>query len=43
MLSLIDESLGVAGFHLNGDVATWGELGIREEVETAIRKARGEE
>lgn len=23
---LIDESTGVAGLHLNGDIATWGEL-----------------
>ena len=43
VLSLIDESSGVVGYHLNGEVATWKELGIREEVEAAIRKARGEE
>jgi len=24
--ALIDESVGVAGLHLNGDLATWGEL-----------------
>ena len=41
VLSLIDESSGVAGYHLNGEVATWEELGIREEVEAAIKKARG--
>ena len=23
---LINESMGVAGLHLNGDLATWGEL-----------------
>lgn len=38
----IDESSGVAGYHFNGDVATWEELGILEEVEAAIKKARGE-
>ena len=38
MLSLMDESSGVIGYY--GDVATWEELGIREEVEAAIRKAR---
>ena len=43
VLSLIDESSGVAGYHLNGEVATWGELALREELEAAIRKARGQE
>lgn len=43
VLSLIDESSGVVGYHLNGEVATWKELGIREELEAAVRKARGEE
>ena len=43
VLSLIDESSGVAGYHLNGEVASWGELDIREELEATIRKARGEE
>lgn len=43
VLSLMDESSGVVGYHLNGEVATWEELGIREEVEAAIKKARGEE
>ena len=42
VLSLIDESSGVVGYHLNGEVATWEELGIREEVEAAIKKARDE-
>ena len=41
VLSLMDESSGVVGYHMNGEVATWEELGIREEVEAAIRKARG--
>ena len=41
VLSLMDESSGVVGYHLNGEVATWEELGIREEVEAAIKKARG--
>ena len=43
VLSLMDESSGVVGYHLNGEVAKWEELGIREELEAAIRKARGEE
>jgi len=40
VLSLMDESSGVVGYHMNGEVATWEELGIREEVEAAVRKAR---
>ena len=40
VLSLMDESSGVVGYHMNGEVATWEELGIREEEEAAIRKAR---
>ena len=43
VLSLMDESSGVVGYHLNGEVTTWEELGIRKEVEAAIKKARGEE
>ena len=43
VLALINESFGVVGYHLNGEVAKWEELGIREEVEAAIKKARGEE
>ena len=42
VLSLIDESSGVAGYHFNGDVATWGELALREELEAVVRKAMGE-
>lgn len=42
VLSLIDASSGVAGYHLNGEVATWEELALREEVEATIKKARGE-
>ena len=40
VLSLMDESSGVVGYHMNDEVATWEELGIREEVEAAVRKAR---
>ena len=42
VLALINESFGVVGYHLNGEVAKWEELGIREELEAAIRKARGD-
>ena len=43
VLALINESFGVVGYHLNGEVAKWEEIGIREELEAAIREARGEE
>ena len=43
VLALMDESSGVAGYHFNGDVATWGELALREEIEAAIKEARGED
>lgn len=43
VLSLMDESSGVVGYHLNGEVATWEELALREELEAVVRKARGEE
>ena len=39
VLSLMDESSGVVGYHMNGEVATWEELGIREE-ECKPRNAR---
>lgn len=42
VLALINESFGVVGYHLNGEVAKWEELGIREELEAVIQKARGE-
>ena len=41
VLSLIDETSGVIDH--NGVVATWEELDLREELEAAIKKARGEE
>ena len=42
-LRTAEDSSVVVGYHLNGEVATWEELGIREEVEAAIKKARGKE
>ena len=41
--SVIDESEGVAGWHLNGAVAPWSEFGFAQKIEDVIQKARGEE
>lgn len=41
--SVIDESGGVAGWHLNGAVAPWDEFGFAQKIEDVIKKARGEE
>ena len=41
-LYIIDESEGVAGFHLNGDIAAWdeGELpNLRDEIANALQEA----
>lgn len=42
LLSIVDESKGVAGYHLNGDIAEWDEF---DDVNTARRlivKIQGE-
>ena len=31
VMHVINESSGVAGYHKNGDIATWGELGLEGE------------
>jgi hypothetical protein len=31
VMHVINESSGVAGYHLNGEIATWGELGLDGE------------
>ena len=31
MLDIINNSQGVVGWHLNGDMATWGEFDLSEE------------
>ena len=43
LASVIDESEGVAGWHLNGAVARWDEFDCVQKIEVAIKKARGEE
>lgn len=43
MLSIISESNGISGWHLNGNIATWGEFQVVIDIEEAIKKARGEE
>ena len=39
---IVSESQGVAGWHQNGKIASWDELGICEEVNAVLAKARGE-
>ena len=39
---IISESQGVAGWHLNGEIAGWDELGLREEIDAVLAKVRGE-
>lgn len=31
ILATMQESTGIVGYHLNGDIATWDELGLIEE------------
>jgi len=37
---IVSESQGVAGWHQNGQVASWDELGLREEIDGVLAKAR---
>ena len=39
ILAITNDSEGVAGYHLNGDVASWGEF---KEIEWAIDAMKGE-
>jgi hypothetical protein len=43
-IAVVGDSNGVAGYHLNGDVATWGEscFDFIDDARAAIAKARGE-
>ncbi|NCC95658.1 MAG: hypothetical protein EOM02_02350 [Synergistales bacterium] len=40
LANVIDESEGVAGWHLNGAVAPWSEFGFAQKIEDVIEKAR---
>ena len=40
---IVSESQGVAGWHQNGQIASWDELGLREEIDAVLAKVRGEE
>lgn len=40
-IAVAEESAGVAGYHLNGDLAPWGEFEHVAEAEAAIAKAEG--
>ena len=39
---IVSESQGVAGWHQNGQIASWDELGICEEINAVLAKVRGE-
>ena len=41
ILAIMNESRGVAGWHLNGNIASWDELELRDAVASAIEKACG--
>lgn len=38
LLSIVDDSNGVAGYHLNGDIAGWNEFPEVEEAEKVLKK-----
>ena len=35
--SIISNSQGVSGWHTNGEIATWGELGLDDEIAEALQ------
>jgi len=39
LMAIVDESDGVAGYHLNGEIATWGEFECAAAARAAIAKA----
>jgi hypothetical protein len=41
VLAIIRESCGVAGWHLNGEIAAWSEFNYPEELEAAIDNEAG--
>ena len=41
VLAVVGDSTGVAGYHLNGDIADWDEFDEINAVYTAIAKAKG--
>jgi hypothetical protein len=42
LFDIVSDSNGVAGYHLNGDIATWGEFDEVEFAEQAIAEAEGQ-
>lgn len=42
ILGTMQESTGIVGYHLNGDIATWDELGLIEEA-TELLKGKDHE
>ena len=43
LTSVINESEGVAGYHMNGAVAQWDEFDCVQKIMSVIKKARGSE
>lgn len=41
LLAIVENSRGVLGYHLNGDVAEWGEFHEVEQAFAAVSKAKG--
>jgi hypothetical protein len=41
MLAIVNDSRGVAGYHLNGDTAEWDEFDEVDAANAAIAKATG--
>lgn len=41
VLAVVSDSAGVAGYHLNGNIADWGEFDEINAVYTVIAKAKG--
>lgn len=41
ILATMQESTGIAGYHLNGDIATWDELGLIEEATELLEVESG--
>ena len=38
VIDFVYESKGVSGYHLNGDIASWGEFEVFNEIEQALKQ-----
>lgn len=41
ILAYIDQSNGLSGYHLNGEIASWDSLEVVDQIREAIAKAEG--